>query len=72
VAKRYERLSHEKALSMASEGAKVLNGKAAQVALRENVTIVVRLTLEFGRGTLVTSRDPWKSYQDINNNNEYK
>jgi aspartate kinase len=52
-ATRYERLTHAEALELASGGAKVLNGKAARVALAEGLMVVVRSTFGEGTGTLI-------------------
>jgi aspartate kinase len=52
---RYDRLSHAEALDLSSRGAKVLNGKAARVALADRLTIIVRSTFGSGAGTLITA-----------------
>jgi len=57
TATRYERLTHAEALGLSSRGAKVLNGKAAAVALSERVTLVVRSTFGQGPGTLIVADD---------------
>lgn len=54
-ARRYDRLSHAEALALSVGGAKVLNGKAAAVALNEKVTLVVRSTFGAGPGTLIVT-----------------
>lgn len=52
-ARRYDRLTHEQALELASSGAKVLSAKAARVAMQYRVTIVVRPTFQEGPGTVI-------------------
>ena len=52
---RYERLTHAEALALSFRGAKVLNGKAAAVAMKEKVTVQVRSTFGSGPGTLISS-----------------
>jgi aspartate kinase len=54
-ATRYDRLSHAQALELSSQGAKVLNGKAARVALAQRLTVIVRSTFGTGAGTLITA-----------------
>jgi aspartate kinase len=55
AATRYDRLTHAEALSLSTGGAKVLNGKAAQVAMQERLTVIVRSTFGSGPGTLIAA-----------------
>jgi aspartate kinase len=52
-ARRYETLSHEEALRLARAGAKVLQHKAAELALRFQVPVIVRATFGHGPGTAI-------------------
>jgi aspartate kinase len=52
-ARRYEALSHEEALRLARAGAKVLQHKAAELALRFEVPVIVRATFGSGPGTAI-------------------
>jgi aspartate kinase len=55
-ARRYEALSHEEALRLARAGAKVLQHKAAELALRSGVPVIVRATFGRGPGTAIGTR----------------
>jgi aspartate kinase len=52
-AKRFRRLNHAQALTLAQSGARVLQAKAAQLALRAKVAIHIRHAFENGPGTAI-------------------
>ncbi|MGO9111592.1 MAG: hypothetical protein ACLP9L_20400 [Thermoguttaceae bacterium] len=55
AARRYETLTHDQACELAANGAKVLQGRAAQFARLRNVTIRVRPAFAAGVGTIITA-----------------
>lgn len=55
TARRFDSLTHEQAYSLATNGAKVLQGKAADLARSRNVTIFVRPTFGDCQGTVISS-----------------
>jgi aspartate kinase len=55
AARRYEALTHEEALRLARDGAKVLQPKAAELALRTGIPVLVRSAFGRGPGTAITS-----------------
>jgi aspartate kinase len=58
-ARRYDHLTYDQAVTLASEGAKVLNCKAAKLAMAEKVTVVVRSTFGGGAGTVIGPAREW-------------
>jgi aspartate kinase len=52
-ARRYDALTHEEAVRLARAGAKVLHHKAAELALRYGVPVVVRAAFGDGPGTAI-------------------
>jgi aspartate kinase len=54
-ARRFDALTHAQACLLASRGAKVLQGKAAELARARNVTIRVRPAFAEGVGTVITA-----------------
>lgn len=56
-AKKLDRISHEEMLEMASLGAKVLQLRSVEFAMRYNVPLVVRSSFSDAEGTLVTKED---------------
>lgn len=57
AAQRFDVLSHEDAFALAAEGARVLHDKAARLALRKRVPILVRSTFGDGPGTRIVASD---------------
>src|SRR5262249_55546822 len=55
TARRYETLTHDQACDLAARGAKVLQGKAADLARARGVTVRVRPAFADGPGTVITS-----------------
>jgi aspartate kinase len=55
AARRYESLTHDQACDLAANGAKVLQGKAADLARARKVTIRVRPSFVEGIGTVITA-----------------
>ncbi len=55
-ARRYEALSHEEALRLARSGAKVLQHKAAELAMHSGILVLVRATFGRGQGTTISAR----------------
>lgn len=56
-ARKLDRISHEEMLEMASLGAKVLQLRSVEFAMRYNVPLVVRSSFSNAEGTLVTKED---------------
>ncbi len=56
-AQKLDRISHEEMLEMASLGAKVLQLRSVEFAMRYNVPLVVRSSFSDAEGTLVTKED---------------
>lgn len=56
-AQKLVRISHEEMLEMASLGAKVLQLRSVELAMRYNVPLVVRSSFSDAEGTLVTKED---------------
>jgi aspartate kinase len=56
AARRYEALTHAEALRLARDGAKVLQHKAAELALRSGIPVLVRATFGRGPGTTIGGR----------------
>jgi aspartate kinase len=54
-ARRFDSLTHDEAVRMARGGAKVLQGKAAELAQRWQIPILVRSTFGTGRGTAIVA-----------------
>lgn len=54
-AQRFELLTHEEAVRLSRGGAKVLQGKAAELAQRWQIPILVRSTFGPGRGTAIVA-----------------
>jgi aspartate kinase len=57
-ARRLERISYEEMLELASLGAKVLQIRSVEMAMKYGVPVRVRSTFTRGPGTLVTKEDP--------------
>lgn len=56
-AKKLEKISYEEMLELASLGAKVLQTRSVEFAMRYNVPVVVRSSFNWSSGTLVTKED---------------
>jgi len=56
-ARRIEKISYEEMLEMASLGAKVLQTRSVEFAMKYRVPVCVRSSFNEGRGTLVTEED---------------
>jgi aspartate kinase len=54
-AQRFDSLTHEEAVRLSRGGAKVLQGKAAELAQRWQIPILVRSTFGQGRGTAIVA-----------------
>ncbi len=57
-ARKLSRISYEAMLEMASLGAKVLNARSVEFAMKYQVPVRVRSSFNNGEGTLVTKEDP--------------
>jgi aspartate kinase len=56
-ARKLERIDHEEMLEMASVGAKVLHMRAVELAMNQRTPLVVRSSMNFEPGTLVTKEN---------------
>ncbi len=56
-ARKLEKISYEEMLEMASLGAKVLQIRSVEFAMKYNVPLVVRSSLNFNPGTIITKED---------------
>ncbi len=56
-ARKLEKVSYEEMLEMASLGAKVLQIRSVEFAMKYNVPLVVRSSLNFNPGTIITKED---------------
>ncbi len=57
VARKIKRISYEEMLELASQGAKVLQNRSVELAMRNNMPIHLRSSFEDVSGTLVTSEN---------------
>lgn len=57
TARKIDRISYEEMLELASQGAKVLQNRSVELAMRNNMPIYLRSSFEDVPGTLVTSED---------------
>lgn len=62
-ARKLERISYEEMLELASLGAKVLQTRSVEFAMKYNVPVVVRSSFNDNKGTLVTKED--KDMEDV-------